>query len=99
VGYRTGLRQCFLRFIISLHLSANSHQSRQDASFSVLPISLPQMSHVAVSSSLQSSTLPAQLGHWIYSGFGRRNFLMPGHDSALEPSNFFILLVAIFFLL
>ena len=80
---------CFLLLIISLHLSANSHQSRHDAAFSCLLTSLPQMSHSAVSSSVQISTLPAQLGHWIYSGLGRRKVLIPGHDSGLRFSNLF----------
>ncbi len=79
---------CFLLLIIALHLSANSHQSRHDAAFSCLLTSLPQMSHSAVSSSVQISTLPAQLGHWIYSGLGRRKFLIPGHDSGLRFSIF-----------
>ena len=81
--------QCFLRLMISLHLSANSHQSRQDGSFSCLSTSLPHMSQIPVSSSLHISTLPAQLGHGKYSGLGRRNFLMPGHDSELELVTFF----------
>ena len=81
--------QCFLWLIISLHLSAYWHQSRQDGSFSGLPTSLLHVSHTPVSSSLQISTLPPQWGHGKYSGLGRRNFFIPGHDSALEPSKHF----------
>jgi hypothetical protein len=81
--------QCFLRLIISLHLSAYWHQSRQDGSFSGLPTSLPHVSHTPVSSSLQISTLPPQLGHAKYAGTGRRNFFMPGHVAALELVNFY----------
>jgi hypothetical protein len=77
-----------LRLIISLHLSAYWHQSRQDGSFSGLPTSLPHMSHIPVSSSLQISTLPPQWGHGKYSGLGRRNFRMPGHVAALKLVNF-----------
>jgi hypothetical protein len=47
------------------------------------------MSQTAFSSSLQISTLPAQFGHVMYSGLGRRNFLIPGHDSELGLSNTF----------
>jgi hypothetical protein len=80
--------QCFLLSIISLHLSAYWHQSRQDCSFSGLPTSLLHVSHTPVSSSLQISTLPPQLGHGKYAGTGRRNFFMPGHVSALELVNY-----------
>jgi hypothetical protein len=80
--------QCLLRLMISLHLSANSHQSRQDCCFSGLATSLLQVSHTPVSSSLQISTLPPQSGHGKYSGLGRRNFLMPGHV-AFELVNFY----------
>ncbi|MEJ2126515.1 MAG: hypothetical protein P8X84_03230 [Candidatus Bathyarchaeota archaeon] len=62
-------------------MSAYGHQSRQDCIFSGRLTVCPQMSHSAVSSSVQISTLPAQLGHWMYSGLGRRKFLIPGHDS------------------
>jgi hypothetical protein len=81
--------QCFLRLIISLHLSAYWHQSRQEASFSGLPTSLLHVSHTPVSSSLQISTLPPQFGHGKYAGTGRRNFFMPGHVSAFELFNFY----------
>jgi len=75
--------------MIALHLSANSHHSRQEASFSCRVTSLLQMSQTALFSSLQISTLPAQFGHIIYSGLGRRNFLIPGHDSELGVAKFF----------
>jgi hypothetical protein len=79
----------FTRLIISLHLSACSHQSRHDFSFSGLTTSLLHVSHVPTSSSLQISTFPPQLGHGKYSGTGRTNFLMPGQVSKFDLNNIF----------
>lgn len=74
--------------MISLHWSAYGHQSRQEGSFSGLLTSLPHVSHMPVSSSVQISALPPQWGHGKYSGLGRRNFLMPGHVAALKLFKF-----------
>ncbi len=85
---RTGY-YCFICLIISLHLSAYSHQSRHDCSFSDLPSSLLQVSHVPTSSSLQISTSPPQLGQVKFSGTGLTNFFIPGQVSKLDPTNHF----------
>lgn len=85
---RTGY-YCFICLIISLHLSAYSHQSRHDCSFSDLPSSLLQVSHVPTSSSLQISTSPPQLGQVKFSGTGLTNFFIPGQVSKPDSTNHF----------
>lgn len=76
--------QCLVLAMSSLHLSAYSHQSKQDSSFSGLPNSFSHVSQIPRSSSLQISTFPPQLGQGKYEGVGRTNLFIPGQVLKFE---------------